>query len=130
MDKVTPEVVDILDSKSVSWTSIDVVRIGYEEEETLPLVLWIGITPLSLSSEDGIKVAVLCKNVLQKHAITSVECEIREAKLIPHVQLQLMKPIPSAYKAIDLQLHLTDTIGIVALTSHRLSVSARNPMAS
>ena len=34
MDKVTPEVVDILDSKSVSWTSIDVVRIGYEEEET------------------------------------------------------------------------------------------------
>ena len=34
IDKITPDVIDT----SVSWTSIDVVRIGYE---ALPLVLWM-----------------------------------------------------------------------------------------
>ncbi len=33
----------------------------------LPLVLWIGVKPSSLSGEDGIEVAVSCKNVLSDH---------------------------------------------------------------
>ena len=56
------EIVEVL--KNVSFTTIDVVRIGYpqagEDEELPPVVLWIGVQPGSLSSRVGNKIVEAC----------------------------------------------------------------------
>ncbi|THU84852.1 hypothetical protein K435DRAFT_397583 [Dendrothele bispora CBS 962.96] len=71
--------------KNVMWTSTDIVRIGYADELELPsappppVILWIGVMPESLSSEDGFVVASKCKKLLEEHGITDVDVEIRES---------------------------------------------------
>ena len=115
-DDIAPEIIDSLDSKSVLWTCIDVVRIGYEGEN-LPVILWIGVKPSSLSGEHAIQVAVTCKNLLVKHGITDVECEIREAERV--LQPALMKPTLSDDDAVNLRVHLTNTVGVsIASEAH------------
>lgn len=70
---------NILDSKEVKWTSIDVVRIGFAEDSVFPVVVWIGVMPGTLSREDGFAVANECKQVLVAKKIHDVEVEIRES---------------------------------------------------
>ncbi|KZV62420.1 hypothetical protein PENSPDRAFT_658128 [Peniophora sp. CONT] len=77
---LTPEIINYLDSKSVKWTSIDIVKIGcVEEHDDAPVVYWIGVLPGSLSREDGRDVVLECLNILTKHDIEDVEVEIRES---------------------------------------------------
>lgn len=63
---------------SIEWTSIDVVRIGYLGSSFHPVLLWIGVTPGSLTSQDGLDIALGCRLEL-KRAGLDVHCEIREA---------------------------------------------------
>ena len=78
-DKVAPKVVDLLDSMKVEWTSLDVVRIGDAEEYFAPVILWIGVSPASLSGHDGVNVAYKCRELLVEHDIVDVDVEIRES---------------------------------------------------
>jgi len=71
----------------------------------LPVILWIGVKPLSLSRDDGIKIALECKGILVKYSIYDVDCDLREAETFPLTKL--MKP--SSY---DLQVYLTGTLGV------------------
>ena len=79
MDQLFPEISKTLDSKEVNWTSIDVVKIGYDWGDR-PVILWIGVKPSSLSGEKGVEVALACKELLVKYGINDVECEIRESQ--------------------------------------------------
>jgi hypothetical protein len=74
------EVLTLLDSMKVMYTSIDVLRIGYEHP--FPPIIWIGVTPGSLSGNDGVVVASKCKELLQKYNVTDVDVEIRESVVI------------------------------------------------
>ena len=66
----------VLIDMKVIWTITDVVRIGYAEEFSAPVILWIGVMPGSLSGDDGIVVASKCKRLLEDHEIVDVEiCE-------------------------------------------------------
>lgn len=49
---VAPKVLACLDKKGIAWTSTDIVRIGIVGESA-PVVLWIGVEPKSLGSEDA-----------------------------------------------------------------------------
>lgn len=53
------ELLALLDSMEVTrkWTSTDIVRIGNAEEYSIPVILWIGVMPGSLSGNDGVIVA-------------------------------------------------------------------------
>lgn len=63
----------------VEWTSLDVVRIGDADEWFAPVILWIGVSPASLSGHDGLDVAYKCRKLLVEHDITDVDVEIRES---------------------------------------------------
>ena len=78
-DNLGPKVFTLLDSMEVKWTSIDIVRIGYGEEYYAPAVVWIGVTPGSLSGDDGAAVVSECHKLLVEHDITDVDVEIRES---------------------------------------------------
>jgi hypothetical protein len=69
----------LLESMEVKWTSIDIVRIGYDGEPSAPVILWIGVIPVSLSGGDGIIVAHRCREILEEYRITDVDVEIRES---------------------------------------------------
>lgn len=78
-DGLARKAIDLLKSRDVEWTSIDIVRIGPAEEYYRPVILWIGVTPGSLSHDDGLVVASKCKALLEEHDITDVDVEIRES---------------------------------------------------
>ncbi|KAH9964116.1 hypothetical protein BC827DRAFT_1265926 [Russula dissimulans] len=68
-----------LDSMEVMWTSTDVVRIGVAGEYPVPVILWIGVMPGSLSHDDGTDVASKCQELLIEYDITDVNVELRES---------------------------------------------------
>ncbi|KDQ10371.1 hypothetical protein BOTBODRAFT_36267 [Botryobasidium botryosum FD-172 SS1] len=76
---LSPKLQALLDSMGVEWTSIDVLRIGCAEEYDAPTILWIGVTPASLSGHDGVGVVLKCQELLKEYDITDVEVEIRES---------------------------------------------------
>ena len=77
-----PQVRDILREAQVDWTSLEVVRIGYEEEYK-PVVLWIGIDPDSrVPYKVNYDTAVKCKQVLVDNDIDDVEVEMHESRVI------------------------------------------------
>ncbi|RPD77947.1 hypothetical protein L226DRAFT_611127 [Lentinus tigrinus ALCF2SS1-7] len=93
--ELAPKVIDLLDSKDVLWTSLDVVGIIEVEKSPAraPIVLWIGVQPVSLSREDGRTVAVTCKDILVKEfEITDVEVEIRESVVTRAAGPKLLSP--------------------------------------
>ena len=73
------EVHTLLKSMKINWTSIDIVRIGYEGESSAPVILWIGVIPESLSGGVGIIVSHRCRSILEQNRITDVDVEIRES---------------------------------------------------
>ena len=75
--KLGPKIRTLLDSMEAKWTSIDVFRIGWERP--IPVVLWIGAVPGSLSDEYGAVVTSECHKLLVEHDITDVDVEIRES---------------------------------------------------
>jgi hypothetical protein len=77
------DVIAVLDSMKVNFTGIDIVRIGIPEQSYFPVVIWIGVTPGSLSGEDGVVVVTKCRGLLDKHDITDVDVEIRESEVWP-----------------------------------------------
>ena len=78
-DRLAQAIITILDLKAINWTSIDAVRIGYDNEYAFPIV-WIGVQPKSLGGEDGLKIALQCKQLLDDDGLYDVHCEIREAE--------------------------------------------------
>ncbi|KAI0287457.1 hypothetical protein BC826DRAFT_917145, partial [Russula brevipes] len=81
-DNVCREVGSLLVSKKVECTSTDIVRIRYAGVWGAPVILWLGVTPGSLSWEDGIVVAQECRKLLEKYDVTDVDVEIRECNII------------------------------------------------
>ncbi|GBE88907.1 hypothetical protein SCP_1403150 [Sparassis crispa] len=78
-DNLAPRILNILDSKGVKWTSMDIVRISFTGEYVAPIVVWIGIKPGTLSGEDGLAAVKECKQVLMANEILDVEVEIHES---------------------------------------------------
>jgi hypothetical protein len=91
-DDLASKVHAILGGKGVDWTSTDVVRIGYVEESTSNVILWIGVKPGSLSYDDGIDVAPRCKGLLLDHGIDDVDVELPESELIHSGGPKLLNP--------------------------------------
>ena len=81
-DGLGRKVSDLLTSRKVDWTSVDLVRIGVEDEYFAPVILWIGVTPGSLSHDDGSVVAHKCKELLEERGIADVDVEIRGSVII------------------------------------------------
>ena len=109
-DAVAESVITILNHKDVQWTSIDAVRIGYQNGQAFP-ILWIAVRPKSLSGEDGLQIARKCKGVLEVNSILDVQCEIREAERLSTTRPVLLKSDQPRCPTADLQVSLTTSLG-------------------
>ncbi|KAI2463876.1 hypothetical protein F4781DRAFT_98528 [Annulohypoxylon bovei var. microspora] len=67
--------------RGCSWNFFFPIRIGLEHKrEQYPVILVIAVENDSLSWEDGIPIALECRELLRKHDIHDVEVEIREGR--------------------------------------------------
>lgn len=81
---LAPKIIAILNSMSVRWRLLQVVRIAYEEEftaQSAPVIIWITVTPKSLSGNDGLIAASRCQKLLEENDIEDFEVEICEKVL-------------------------------------------------
>ncbi|KAG9023522.1 hypothetical protein FRB95_012982 [Tulasnella sp. JGI-2019a] len=78
--------------KGVKWTSLDPVRMGYASEASLPVIVWVGVVPGSLSAEDGVEIATHGKSILFAHGIDDVHVEIRQSEVIRSAGPKMYKP--------------------------------------
>ncbi|EFX02162.1 hypothetical protein CMQ_2211 [Grosmannia clavigera kw1407] len=78
-ESVLDEIVKALEP--LAWTSIDLLRIGYQDtaEKDWPVTLMIGAKPGS-HWKVTIPVAVACRMILRSHGAHEVECEVRESE--------------------------------------------------
>lgn len=113
-DGLASKVHAILGGKGVDWTTTDVVRISYVEDASLSsVVLWIGVKPGSLSYNDGIDVALRCKELLLDYSIDDVHVEIRESELIRFGSgPKLLDPAFESDPTVDVRRPFTPTLGI------------------
>lgn len=85
---------DFLDSVEVRWTTIDVVRfIKVEKGKTIgPVILWIGVTPKTLSGKGAKTAAYGCLDILKVVEITDIEVEFRESVYIESAGPNFLEP--------------------------------------
>ncbi|KAK6216566.1 hypothetical protein QIS74_06680 [Colletotrichum tabaci] len=69
-------VLDILIQSNIEFETVDILRIGYIDEE-MPVVLLISVLPNTLSWADGDKVARECRTALLAEGL-DIHCEIKE----------------------------------------------------
>ncbi|CCF34964.1 hypothetical protein CH063_00192 [Colletotrichum higginsianum] len=75
------QILGILTQQNVDWQAIDILRIGYEDEEK-PLIVSISVLTDTLPWKTGNQVARDCRKALVEHGLDDVHCEIKESKLV------------------------------------------------
>ena len=78
-DGLSDKICSLLESSKVKYTSVDIVRVGPAEAFSNPVILWISVTPGTLSRDDGLVAANKCKELLGEYDVTDVDVEIRES---------------------------------------------------
>jgi hypothetical protein len=111
-DDLALKVHAILRAKGVDWSSTDVIRIGYVDEPSGGVILWIGVKPDSLSYEVGIDAALQCEELLLDYGINDVDVEIRQSEVIRSAGPQLLQPTFDYDPTVDAREPLTATLGI------------------
>lgn len=111
---VGPNILQVLDSHGVLWTTIDLVRfIKVSKGETVgPVVLWIGVIPDTLLGEDARNSAHECLDLFKGFDITDVEVEYRESIYTQSAGPQLLEPTFYLNPNVDLRGPLTPTLGL------------------
>lgn len=89
----------------MDWSSIDVVRIGYADEHSGELVIWIGVRDGSLSYDLAFDAAQECKKILLARHIYDIEVEIRVSDIIKSAG-------PRYDPTADVREPFTSTLGI------------------
>ena len=102
----------VLNSSNVNWTSTDVVRIANIEESFSFVVVWVGVEPGTLSFDDGVVVALKCREVLDSYHIQDVEVEIRESRIIKQAGPRFLDPVLPSNPTVTAREPYTATLGI------------------
>jgi hypothetical protein len=105
---------DLLDKQKVLWTSIDVVRFRMVRDAAVlgPVVLWIGVLPDSLDSDDAFNSANGLLELLKRHGITDIDIEYRESVYRRSVGPPLLESVLNLDSTVDFVGPLTAALGL------------------
>ncbi|KAK7432258.1 hypothetical protein QQZ08_001203 [Neonectria magnoliae] len=76
--------------ESVNWTAIDILRIGIDrtslsaDETDTPehaITFFISVVPNSTSFQQGFSIVMQCRQILQRHGIDDIHCEMKESEV-------------------------------------------------
>ena len=122
-DNVGPKVRDLLIAQNVAWTSIDVVRFvtdGDRDEKIKgPVVIWVGVVPDLLNSDDAFDSSSGILELLEANGVNDVEVEYRESFYTPSVGPALLPSVSNLNTTVDVRGPLTTALGLFIATSDR-----------
>ncbi|KAI6149868.1 hypothetical protein BKA82DRAFT_8377 [Pisolithus tinctorius] len=78
-EEMGTRIYEYLDSATIRWTTIDVVRFAEPGKHVGPIVLWVGVRPGSLSRKLAQVAALACEKILLSFQIVGVEIAFRES---------------------------------------------------
>ena len=114
-DNLALGIIDILKKAQVDWTSLDLVRIPYADEspaQPAPPVIWIGVTPSSLSRDDAARIGSLCVALLSHDKLADVEVHFRESVMMRSACPKFLERGFASNPTAGIQEPLTTTLGI------------------
>ncbi|KAG8728636.1 hypothetical protein FRC11_010554 [Ceratobasidium sp. 423] len=121
-----PKVCDLLDAQQLAWTTVDCVRfltLPADEDEGKPtvgpVVIWIGVRPGSLESEDAFNAANGILRILKEFNIDDVEVEFRESLYHRSAGPALLKSVSNLHNTVDVRGPLTTALGLSISTAAR-----------
>ncbi|KZV92769.1 hypothetical protein EXIGLDRAFT_789708 [Exidia glandulosa HHB12029] len=117
-DELGPKVCQLLDSKALRWTSIDVVRFQLQlevEEPVGPVVLWVGVDPES--AQDPSACGIDCLKLLHEFGLDDVEVEFRASSYIRSSSQtvrgpRLLPPVSELDPTVAVRAPFTATLGL------------------
>ncbi|KAI9166364.1 hypothetical protein HJFPF1_02464 [Paramyrothecium foliicola] len=68
--------------EGTAWTSIDILRIGYANEDTMP-TLFVSVEPGSTDPEAGFSIMTQIKAILSEHGFHDIDCDVKEGAVVP-----------------------------------------------
>ena len=122
-DEMGTQIFLYLDSITVMWTTIDVVRFAEAKQDEVirfpdskqdlsPVVVWIGVEPGTLTREHAEVAAAGCTRILDHFNITDVEVAFRESIFTPLGGPKLLKYVASGSATADVCSPLTSALGL------------------
>lgn len=97
--------------KGVNWTSVDILRCGYQNEEKLPAILFVSVEPGSTTPERAQQLADRCAATLISYGLTDVSCEVKESCVVPLSKLQSPATVVDTNQLWKASYNLTDLVG-------------------
>jgi hypothetical protein len=88
---VGPAMITYLQEMEVLWTSLDPIRMGPAGTSRNPVIIWVRVSPNSLTADLGIQVAIGCHSVLVDNSMDDVHVEIQESEATHSAQMY--KPV-------------------------------------
>jgi hypothetical protein len=120
---VGPLVRDLLNTRRVAWTSIDVIRFitdgDGDEKIRGPVVLWVGVRPDSLQGEDAFSSGNEILDLLTSFDIVDVDVEYRESVYKRSVGPALLRSVSDLNTTVDVRGPLTPALGLPIAASDR-----------
>ena len=122
-ETVGPKIVDLITTRKINWSSVDPARFftratpGEEEKGSLgPVVIWIGVSPGSTSSDAACGVSQEILALLQEHEVKDAVVEWREAVLQRLAGPPLMRHVGGTNPTHHVRRFLTALLGIPLAT--------------
>lgn len=97
--------------KGANWTSVDILRCGYEGKKDAPAILFVSVEPGSTTPEEARQFADRCAVTLFNHGITDMSCEVKESQVVPLSKLQPPSTVVDAGNLWKASYNLTDLVG-------------------
>ncbi|KAI5985213.1 hypothetical protein EDC04DRAFT_2590467 [Pisolithus marmoratus] len=109
-EDIRPMVRDLLDEQQVRFSTIDLVRFrmvrGQQAPGVSPVVIWVGVLPSTLTSEDAFNSANAILALLDNEGITDVDVEFRESVFRRSAGVELYEPASD----FDVTKHVIDPL--------------------
>ncbi|KAF5381360.1 hypothetical protein D9615_008320 [Tricholomella constricta] len=118
-ETVGPKIVDLITARKIKWSSVDPARffthLTSEEDEKGnlgPVVIWVGVSPGSTSSDTAHEVSQEILVLLREHGVEDVVVEWREAVLQRLAGPPFMRHVNSTNPTHHVRRFLTALLGV------------------
>jgi hypothetical protein len=106
------ELRDGLNDMGVNWTSLEALRIVDAGQSSELAIVWIGIEFGALSFEEGSKVALNCRRLIDSYGIHDYHVEIRESRVMRQAGNRFLDGVPPTDPTFTARNPFTATHGI------------------
>ncbi|KAI0049139.1 hypothetical protein FA95DRAFT_1538795 [Auriscalpium vulgare] len=117
---IREETVKLLDNRKIQFTSVDLARFRWEEQNTgggretvtSRVTIWVGVLPDSTTSGAAFESSEDILQLLKQHDIRDIDVAYRESVAYPRTGPALLAPVNNAHPLKDVMDRVTTTLGL------------------